>query len=204
MEFNFTLRDIVQIAVSNGPTQKSVYASRYKNNVIYDACLEHFDDLAVSGSGGEYYVYLWKHAYGAPFYVGSGKGDRWLSKWRGLEFCRHIDHADAVVYKVLKNVDKETSLIGEKFLSLLFTLNGVPLVNGDNNASRKSPSASERAAKFFDDMLKDPLFSELKNSVLNKVLAEDKLPYLAALGRQEFLEVCGETYFTDAYKLRET
>lgn len=63
---------------------------------------------------GDYYVYVWKHAWGEPFYVGSGRGDRWITKApRNPQFYYHLDNADAAVYKVVSGMNEETARMCE-------------------------------------------------------------------------------------------
>ncbi len=52
---------------------------------------------------GEHYVYMWKHANGIPYYIGSGKGQRWKNIGSGVRsdtFCSHLNQLDSVCYMV--------------------------------------------------------------------------------------------------------
>ena len=193
---SLTLKDLIGVSIWSGELVKRTRISHYENNLLYDGCLEHSDKIAVRGDGGECYVYVWKHAFGRPFYVGSGKGGRWLNKNRKPDFLKHIDMADAIVYKVLTNVDRKTAYECEKFVSLLFTLHEVELSNKDNNAMLKHTKITPDE---FERMLEEPIYKEIKSVVLNRVLGADDLPYEAALGQEEFKKHYGNSYFSNLY-----
>lgn len=122
LNFPETLQMMRHVAVQ--PISSSVHLDGYAES-------EEFK-FAVNGNGGEYYVYLWKHMFGDVFYVGSGKGDRWTEKNRSSnkEFLKHIDAGDAVVYKILVDVDKNTARKFEQYVSfpLIQLLVRLPIV----------------------------------------------------------------------------
>ena len=84
-------------------------ALRRSGNLAYHAHLDHTDHFAPHFAAGEYYVYLWRHLNGAPFYVGFGKGDRWLVGVRNQRFGEETAKRDAVVYKVVCGLDERTA-----------------------------------------------------------------------------------------------
>ena len=101
---------------------------------MYSGCFQHITEKRILKDTGEHYVYIWKHAWGEPFYVGSGKGDRWKQvspKTRCDEFYTHLDRADCVVYKIIDGVDINTAKMYEKYLSFVLRLAGYQIVNGD-------------------------------------------------------------------------
>lgn len=101
----------------------------------YAKCI---DEFAASVGPGEYYVYVWKHFWTSKiFYVGSGKGDRWIeNSGRPDEFYREIDNGDAVVYKVIDGLDMRAARFVERYISFSLGLGGMPLVNRDNSINR--------------------------------------------------------------------
>lgn len=102
-------------------------------------------DKGIYCEEGEHFVYLWRHSWGDPFYVGSGKGDRWQTKnGRCDEFYRHIDAGDAAVYIILSGVDSKTAHEYERYVSASLSHAGYSLANGDNNTRNRSEREIER------------------------------------------------------------
>lgn len=113
--------------------------------VSFDGYLRALVTKAVQECAGNYCVYLWKHAWGEPFYVGSGTGNRWKSKSsRCDDFYLHIDAADAVVYKIIDGVDRNTARLYECYVSASLSAAGYVLANSDNNIAKSSDSEKER------------------------------------------------------------
>lgn len=138
--------------------------------VRYNGYLTTVEDKGVRLSGGDYYVYLWKHAWGDPFYVGSGKGDRWTSKGgRCDEFYLHLDSADAIVYLILSGVDSKTARVYERYVSANITDAGYTLTNGDNNAEYKSKEARDRLMARCKEIEGIDLTRKVESAVLNIV-----------------------------------
>lgn len=169
------------------------------NNIKYNGCLKKSDKFCCVAGDGDYYVYVWMHLGGELFYVGSGKGDRWLNRHRRIEFMRHLDQGDAVVYKVLSGVDKQTSLMYEKYISFCFSWIRDSIVNRDNNLWNISPSQTTKLLR---------LSSELENTYLTRLVEETVVKILEnnsfqcakavdilAIGK--FRRIYGETYFSD-------
>lgn len=97
------------------------------------------ESTALSLSEGEYYVYMWSHAWGNPFYIGMGKGDRWLARGnRNNDFFKHLDDADAVVRKLVVGLDEKTARIYEEYISVNLSMAGIELANHDNNIIGKN------------------------------------------------------------------
>lgn len=115
--------------------QYEVTSIRYEmSHVEHYGCFQHNEEMCISKEMGDYCVYIWKHAWGEPFYVGSGKGNRWKqisANTRCNEFYAHLDSADALVYKIIDGVDANTARIYEKYVSFVFRLAGMSIVNGD-------------------------------------------------------------------------
>ena len=101
------------------------------DRIANEGCVCTKDGLALDYKGGDYYVYLWKHMFGEPFYVGKGKGDRWKNIHRNQTFTAHIEKGDAVIYKVITGLDHESALKYEKYVSWLLSNAGVILANQD-------------------------------------------------------------------------
>ena len=145
----------------------------YRNSAAllqYDGYLAVETDRGVRVGDGDYYVYLWKHAWGDPFYVGSGKGPRWTSKGgRCDDFYFHLDAADAVVYLVLSGVDSKTAHLYERYVSANMTYGGYTLANGDNNAEYKSEEARERMMARCKSVEGLELTKKVENAVINMV-----------------------------------
>lgn len=91
------------------------------------------------------YVYMWRHMFGAPFYIGSGKGNRWLAVHsRSERFARELAKGDAVVYKLVEHIDAKTAAHYERMVSLWLTVFGITLANRDNNAEYEGKEKATR------------------------------------------------------------
>lgn len=140
------------------------------SRLLWDGYLTTVTEKAVREETGEHYVYLWKHAWGEPFYVGSGKGDRGTMKGgRCNDFFLHLDAADAVVYLVLSGVDSKTARLYERYVSANLTYAGFTLANGDNNAEYKSEDAKERLMRRCKDIEGLDLTKRVEEAVLGIV-----------------------------------
>jgi hypothetical protein len=155
--------------------------------------------VGVSGDE-EYYVYLWRHAWGGPFYVGSGKGDRWVTKSpRCNDFYLHLNQADAVVYLVLSGVDSHTARLFEKYVSVNLIEGGYTLANGDNNTEYMTEQARERRIASCAEIDKHELAPKVQNAVLSILLDEPGCDYRAT---DEFLMRYGTEYFSNIFMKR--
>ena len=139
----------------------------------YSGYLKEFEEMGVYCDTGEHYVYLWKHAWGDPFYVGCGKNSRWKTKnSRCDDFYLHLDAGDAIVYMVLDGVDEKTARLYEKYVSVNLTRAGYTLANGDNNLEYMSPAARERFCTRCDSLDDDELTQRVQSTVL-RILNHD-------------------------------
>jgi hypothetical protein len=132
-------------------------ASYYACLLRYDRAFEQDDDYQVYGDG-EYHVYMWLHANGTPFYVGSGKGNRWKqSKGRNERFYEETKHLDTLVCKLVDGLTSQEAREAEFCLSHYLTYNGYKLANWDNNYQRcvDDKQAKKRVEKFVRLMKKD-------------------------------------------------
>ena len=126
------------------------------SSLSWDGCLRREEDFAIRVGDEEYSVYLWKHAWGEPFYVGSGKGDRWkILSPRCDDFYRQIDAADAVVYRLIVGATSDFARRYEKYLTFCLRLAGYSLVNGDYFVPIEDCTKTDEAKKFVLGMDKE-------------------------------------------------
>ena len=112
---------------------KQMETSRYAHHLRYDRAFKREAQCEVYGIG-EYHVYMWLHADGTPFYVGSGKGDRWKNACsRNERFFEETKKLDTWVCKLIDGLTLEESREAEFCLSHYLTYNGYKLANHDNN-----------------------------------------------------------------------
>lgn len=136
--------------------------------LTYDGYLEREKDFSFCAGDGEHYVYVWRHAWGDPFYVGTGKGDRWTNIHnRCAEFYPHIDKADAVVYLLLTGVDSKTARMFEKYVSVNLVEAGYTLANGDNNPRRSVGDAKKRLIESCSKIDSHPLAPKVQKAVVS-------------------------------------
>lgn len=164
--------------------------------IKYDGYLKLKDCFGIRQNKGEYYVYLWKHMRGDIFYVGSGKGNRCIQKNRGIEFFKHLDKGDVIVYIVLDGTDKETARFYERYLSGCLSDIGQPLTNKDNVISRMGKDVFEGWLRDNSIRLCNTLTKDIENVVLNKILCDKDFTYDDILSKEEFLEENGDHYFS--------
>ena len=129
------------------------------------------DRLSPHGTGGEYYVYLWKHALtNKVFYVGSGKGERWTTKFgRSEAFYKEIDSGDAVVYKIADCLSEKEARQYEQYASISLSLAEFKLSNRDNNVVLKSDKSTERAIKRNDELSNAEFTKLFEDAMINIV-----------------------------------
>lgn len=123
-------------------------ASYYALLLRYDRAFTRDEDCQVYG---EYHVYMWLHADGTPFYVGSGKGDRWKqATGRNERFYEETKHLDTFVCKLIDGLTLQEAREAEFCLSHYLTYSGYKLANWDNNYQRciNQQQADKRVAKF--------------------------------------------------------
>lgn len=153
---------------------------------------------AVRGSGGNYYVYVWAHLFtGHIFYVGSGSGDRWVSKNRGNAemFYKNLDAGDCGVFKVLEDVDKKTARFYERYISLSLSKNGVELVNGDNIYGKSAGCRADSWMKDNRDRIASQMTKDVEQAIIEKV-PRDLLGWRSVMAVMRFREEYGDNYFS--------
>lgn len=169
----------------------------YSSAVAYDGYVEKREEFAANGDGGDYYVYLWKHIDGEIFYVGSGKNDRWLDRFRKSPFLSEIDKGDAVVYKVIKNLNKSDSLFWESYISRALSAAGVRLTNADN-ISRKAEDFEQFCGEN-ETKLSTPFKKTVENVMVNEIMTDCKFSRKTYLKTEAFIERYGEHYFSERF-----
>lgn len=125
-------------------------ASWCASKLRYDKAFVQDDGCKVCGIG-EYHVYMWLHADGTPFYVGSGKGDRWKNACcRNERFFEETKRLDTWVCKLVDGLTSQEAREAEFCLSHYLTYNGYKLANWDNNFHRciDEKQADRRVGKF--------------------------------------------------------
>lgn len=165
----------------------------------YDGYLFANSYRAVRGDGGEYHVYVWAHLLtGEIFYVGSGIDERWLNRHRAKnpEFMKNLDEGDAVVYKIVDGVDKETARFYERYLSLSLSSSGVALANRDNNASRCGIDKSKEWLNENADRIANDFTRKVEEVLLDKILSDRDFSGVDVLRIMAFREECGENWFS--------
>lgn len=153
---------------------------------------------AVRGSGGNYYVYVWAHLFtGQIFYVGSGSGDRWVSKNRGNAelFYKNLDAGDCGVFKVLEDVDKKTARFYERYISLSLSKNGVELVNGDNIYGKSAGCRADSWMEDNRDRIASQMTKDVEQAIIEKV-PRDLLGWRSVMAVMRFREEYGDNYFS--------
>ena len=94
------VRNTVLGAKISAETYTEILTNRIENEGY--VCAKN--ELSLDYASGDYYVYLWKHMFGEPFYIGKGKDNRWKSIQRNDSFTSHINKGDGVVYKVVYGI----------------------------------------------------------------------------------------------------
>ena len=153
---------------------------------------------AVRGSGGNHYVYVWAHLFtGQIFYVGSGSGDRWVSKNRGNAemFYKNLDAGDCGVFKVLEDVDKKTARFYERYISLSLSKNGVELVNGDNIYGKSAGCRADSWMEDNRDRIASQMTKDVEQAIIEKV-PSDLLGWRNVMAVMRFREEYGDNYFS--------
>lgn len=146
---------------------QNVEAQGIAQRLRYNRALRQNDKDCVRCGNGEYYVYMWLHADGTPFYVGSGKAERWKSINRNESFFEEADKLDALVYKLVDGLTLEESREAEFCLTHYLSYNGYKLTNGDYNYQRvKNQEQRDRRVGKFE---------RLKCKRINKLTLENAM-----------------------------
>ena len=189
--------DKIKLIKSMNDLSANTFGNYEIRKMEWDGYLEAVQDKAVRLQNDEYYVYIWRHAWGGPFYVGSGKNDRWLTKnGRCNDFYLHLDQADAVVYKVLDGVDSHTARLFEKYVSVNLIEAGYTLVNGDNNIEYLSEEARKRRVDSCKQIDGHELAEKVQKATLDILYDKPKCDYRIT---DMFLMEYGADYFSKKY-----
>lgn len=171
--------------------------SRGVNDLLWYGRLTERSHKGVYVGDNEHYVYIWKHAWGDPFYVGSGKGDRWTNISRRCDdFYLHLDQADAVVYRVLSGVDSKTAHAYEKYVSVNLGRAGYTLANGDNNYEYATESARQKMIERCDELVGLELTARVEAAVLGIIGDNPGCDYRIT---DTFIQEYGADYFSRNY-----
>lgn len=167
------------------------------NYLGWDGYLKKIESKCVRAGEDDCYVYLWRHAWGDPFYVGSGKGTRWTSKnGRCTDFYLHLDQADAVVYLVLDGVDAKTARLYENYVSVNLGRAGYTLANGDNNFEYATSASQQRMIEKCDKLAGTELTMRVENAVLSIIGDRPTCDYRIT---DAFIMERGADYFSRNY-----
>ena len=165
----------------------------------FDGFLYADSHHAIRCDSGEYHVYVWAHLLtGEIFYVGSGIDDRWKCRYRlkNKAFMENLDAGDAVVYKIIEGVDRDTARFYERYLSLALSSSGVKLTNRDNNAEKYG---LDNARKWLHEnayRLSDEFTSRVDEVILEKILNERDFKGIDVLRVFAFRQTYGEHWFS--------
>lgn len=171
------------------------YQLRGVSSLHWEGCLCREESFGIKVGDGDYCVYLWKHAWGEPFYVGSGKGDRWkVVAPRCDDFYYHLDQADAVVYRVVVGANREVSRMYEKYLSFLLRLAGYTLTNKDYSIPFDDCTKIDKAKAFVFGLEKETITPKVQK-ILAEILGHtpSDCDYRATC---KFIEEYGSDYFS--------
>lgn len=171
--------------------------SRGVNELLWYGRLAERTYKGIYAGDDDYYVYLWRHAWGDPFYVGSGKNDRWTNiGGRCDDFYLHLDQADSVVYRVLSGVDSKTARLYERYISVNLGRAGYVLANGDNNYEYATGSARQKMIETCDKLVGLELTTRVENAVLGIISEEPGCDYRVT---DDFIMKHGADYFSRNY-----
>lgn len=171
--------------------------NRGVSHLLWYGRLAERESHVVRHGDGDYYVYLWRHAWGEPFYVGSGRNYRWMDiGTRCNDFYLHLDQADAVVYMVLAGVDVKTARAYEKYISVNLGQAGYVLANGDNNYTYATEKARSKMILRCKELTGSELTSKVENAVLGILGDDSRCDYRVT---DEFIMKHGADYFSRNY-----
>lgn len=167
----------------------------YADSLTWDGYLTTVVEKAVHCDEGDSYVYLWRHAWGEPFYVGHGKGDRWLNKNERCDnFYPHIDKGDAVPYLVLCGVDSKTACEYERYVSVNLVRAGFDLANSDNNPDRETRTKDwDKVYERFALLEEKELTEKVCDAVVSILSHEPRCDYRIT---ETFVKRYGNDYFS--------
>lgn len=158
-------------------SRKMVDIRNYAGNLRYRDALAWDDKNAVVLGDGEYYVYMWSHIDGTPFYVGQGKGDRWRNRGRNTMFFDHLQKHDAIIYKIAVGLTKEESLEAEFCCIHALSSVGYNLSNVTHNYNLcVSKEVEQKRNKRYDYLMLNKKHTAVVDSIISK-LKPYKLEY---------------------------
>lgn len=175
-------------------TNAEVKASQLR----WDGYLFADESKALRLGDGEHYVYMWSHAWGAPFYIGSGKGDRWIARGnRNNDFFRHLDDADAVVRKLVVGLDERTARVYEEYISINLSVAGIELANHDNNITGKNEKIKAGRMARLEEIAKLENTGNVENVLVNTLMKTE--PNADFKTTYTFWELYGRHFFSNEY-----
>lgn len=190
--------DKLNLARRVGSSCGCALLSQGVSDLVWYGYLTTVLDKRVHENSGEHYVYVWRHCWGDPFYVGMGKGDRWTSRGgRCDEFYYHLDAGDAVVYMLLDGVDSKTAHEYERYVSGSLSLAGYELANRDNNTRTKSEQEIKRMMERCRESAGKDLTPRVEKAVLN--IIQHKVSVADYRVTDKFLRNYGSDYFSRNY-----
>lgn len=155
-------------------------------------------DFCCNCDEGKCHVYVWKHMFGDIFYVGKGQDDRWLKAYRNLEFSKHLDNADCVVYKIVDGISDKDARFYERYISYILSSAGYNLVNKDNNVEYK---LNEDNFYSWADKNYNKAHGERMSLIFERLIEiihdVDFSPY-DCISTQAFLRIKGESFFSSS------
>jgi hypothetical protein len=165
----------------------------------FDGFLFANSSYAVRCNSGKHHVYVWAHLLsGEVFYVGSGVDDRWRNRHRvkNNAFMENLDVGDAVVYKVIDGVDRDTALFYERYLSLTLSGAGAKLTNRDNNVEKCGFDKAEEWLSENAERLSDDFTRQVETVVLEKILSDRDFRGMDVLRAVTFRQIYGDHWFS--------
>lgn len=154
---------------------ESATRQRYASNLYWHRCLDSKEYDGERMGKGEYYVYLWMHMDGTPFYVGSGKNGRWIAakgKTRDDRFIAETERMDAVVYQIVTGLGEQEARDIEFCIIHNLSSHGFNLAQRTYNYQRLNEEKKEKQTKKYNKMRNERVAQA--EEALNKVLGFER------------------------------